>query len=369
MTERAGGVAVQTAHAGSGGGEGNRRRLTPPPRLRRPLAFVAALVIALAVMAVLFAVLGADPVKALRAMATGAFGTPYALNQTLQVASVLTMVAIAALIPFRAGVMNVGGEGQLAAGATAATVVVFTVGGGGGGLGVVLLAVAAAMIGAAVWAGLTGVLRAALGANEVIVGLMLNFLGALLAEWVIAGPWADTLAPQTRAFDEGTDLPQIPLLGGEFATALLVALAVSGLAWVLLDRSRFGFAVRVLGGNADAGLRAGISMRRMTVAVMLVGGAAAGLAASVQVFTVNHALIQNPAQGYGYTGIAVALLAGLRPRLVPLAAVLFAALTVGANSLPAVTGVSTSASLIVQGVFVICLIATGAITVRSRGAS
>ena len=341
-----------------------RRHLARPGTLRDVVAFAVAVAVAFGVTAAVFAILGADPWQAYGAIVSGAFGSSYSLNQTLHVTTALILTATAALLPFRAGVLNVGGDGQFAVGAVAATAGIFTVAPHSGGL-VVLLAVVAGAAAGGLWSGMVGYLRVRVGANEVIVGLMLNFVAALLADYVISGRWADRLAPQTRTFSSGSGVPSPNWLGGDFATGLLIAVAVVAGVWVLVERSRFGFLVRVVGSNADAGRRAGIAFPSVVVRVMLIGGALAGLGGALQAITVDHALIQNPAQGYGYTGIAVALLAGLRPGLVIPSALFFAALSVGANALPAVTGISTSAASIVQGVFVIGLIATGVVRVRS----
>ncbi len=332
--------------------------------LRDVVAFFGALLVAFALTAGLFAALGANPWDAFRAIATGAFGSSYSIRQTMYVATALGFTAIAALLPFRAGILNVGGDGQFALGAIASTAVIFSLGSAGAAV-MISLAVIGGAVAGALWSGLAGWLRVKAGANEVIVGLMLNFIAALLADYVISGKWADSLAPQTKNLPTTANFPSLPGVGGNYATGVLVAVVVILGIWLLIDRSRFGFKVRVVGSNPDAGRRAGIGFNRVVLAVMLIGGACAGLGGVIQVTSVDHALISNPAQSYGYTGIAVALLAGLRPILVIPAALFFAALSVGANSLPAVTGISTSASLIAQGIFVIGLLAAGVIRIKS----
>lgn len=328
--------------------------------VRRAGGLLLSLVVAIGLTSALIAVLGADPLLAFQAIWRGAFGSSYGLQQTLQVTSVLTLAGLAAAIPFRSGILNVGAEGQMTGGAIATTAVVL--GTPLSGWALVPVAILAAVLGGALWGLLVGLLKGYLGANEVINALMLNFVAILVADWVIAGRWADTIAPQTRRFPEALAIPG--WLGGDTNGSLVIALVLVGLGWLLLERSAYGFRLRLFGANADAAKRSGVDARRATASVMFVGGAAAGVAGFLQAATVNHALIQSPAQGYGYTGIAVALLATLRIQLVPVAALFFAALTVGANSLPAVTGVSTSAAVIVQAVFVLCLLGAGVIKVK-----
>lgn len=332
---------------------------------RRALGTVLALVISFGLTSALMLVLGANPLEAFNAIWQGAFGTEYAIGQTLQVTSVLVLAALAAALPFRAGILNVGAEGQMTAGAVVATAVIL--GTSLPGWLLVPAALVAGLVGGAVWGALVGGLKGYLGTNEVISALMLNFVAILVADYVIAGRWADDLAPQTRRFPDDSVLPSLPFVDNDYLSALLLALVLIGLGWLFLERSAYGFGLRLFGANPDAAKRAGLDGRRKTLAVMVIGGAVAGLAGVLQATTVNHALIQSPAQGYGYTAIAVALLATLRIQLIPLAALFFAALTVGANSLPAITGVSTSAATIVQSVFVICLLAAGVVKVKGAG--
>ena len=292
----------------------------------------------------------------------GTLGNPYSLAMTLTVTAVITLTAAAALIPFRAGFVNLGGEGQLVAGAIGATVVALTIG-DPGSVWVAILCVIVAVIAGALWAGIGSFLYERFGANEVISTLMLNFVAFTIAEWITSSVWPDKVAPQTRPFPDGTDFP----LFGKFGSApwaVLFAVIVWGLSWWLIQRTNFGFRIKATGESPMASLRVGYAPVRTRVISVLIGGASAGLAGAVLILVVNRALVQDISQSYGYVGIAAALLIGLRPALLPLGAIAFAMITVGGNTLAAVAKVSPAVSLVAVSVCVLLLLAT-----RSRRGS
>jgi simple sugar transport system permease protein len=292
----------------------------------------------------------------------GTLGNPYSLAITLTVTAVITLTAAAALIPFRAGFVNLGGEGQLVAGATGATVVALTIG-EPGSVWVAIVCVVVAMVAGALWAGIASFLYERFGANEVISTLMLNFVAFTVAEFFTSSIWPDKVAPQTISIPDATNFP----LFGKFGStpwAVLFAVIVWGLAWWLIQRTNFGFRIKATGESPMASLRFGYAPVRTRVISVFLGGAAAGLAGAVLILVVNRALVLDISQSYGYVGIAAALLIGLRPGLLPLGAIAFAMISVGGNTLAAVSKVSPTVSLVAVSVCVLLLLAT-----RSRRGS
>jgi len=313
-----------------------------------------ATLIAVGLTAIFLALLGADPVEALGGMVDGALGDRAALGQTLLATTPLVLTGLAAAVPLSARVFNVGAEGQLIAGAVAAAAAAFWLPQVQPGM-LVVLCMLAGIAGGGLWGLVPGVLKARTGANEVIVTLMLNFVAALLAAYVIAGPWSDPIAPQTRPLPAGVELPA--LIGGTAAkVGVLIAVAAAVLAFLILRRTRLGFAIRATGMNPSAARLGGFRIEHLTVVVLVLAGAFAGLAGAIEVVGNHQALVNGIASTYGFNGIAVALVARLLPLAIVPIAFLFAAVTVGANTLPATTGVSTAASLLVLAVFVLALL-------------
>jgi simple sugar transport system permease protein len=316
---------------------------------------LVAIVAALGVMSVFLLILGASVGDAFRGMVHGSLGDSAAIGQTLLVTVPLAFCGLAAAIPFSARVFNVGGDGQLTAGAVGATAVAFWAHGAAAPL-LVVLCMLGGMVAGGAWGLIAGAMKAVASANEVIVTLMLNFVAALLAGYVIRSSWADPIAPQTRNVPDGVTLPVI--LSNTVANlGVLIAIAAAGVGFVLLFRTRLGFGIRATGFNPPAARLSGFEVRRVTVMVLAIAGAFAGLGGAVEVVGNHHALVNNISSSYGFSGIAVALVARLNPLGVLPVAFLFAAITVGANTLPATTGVSTASSLIVLAAFVLALLA------------
>lgn len=328
------------------------------------LSVAAALIIALATTAIVLLVLGADPIVAFDGIVTGAFGSRQAITQTLLVTTPLALCALAAAVPFSARVINVGGDGQLLAGAVGATAVGFWLSGAPAGLLVVLGCAAGLACGAA-WALVAGALKALLNANEVIVTLMLNFIALLVVDAAISGAWADPIAPQTRPLPAGMELPTI-WSGSSLNLGIAIAVVAAVVAWVLMRRSALGFGIRVTGLNPSAARLRGYEIRRITLAVFAIGGAFAGLAGSIEVIGKHQALVGGISANFGFMGVALALVARLSPLWTLPVALLFAAVSSGSNTLQATVGVSTSASLVVLSSFVLALLALGVIR-TSRG--
>lgn len=299
--------------------------------------------------------LGANPLQAYRGILSGALGNTYNIGLTLMVATPLILTGLAAAVPFSARVWNIGGEGQLYAGAIASVLFALTF----THLAVPLLtilAMACGVLAGAAWGAVAGVLRVSAGANEVIVTLMLNFIALAVADYVITGPWAQNVSPQTRNIPNGVTLPII-WPHTTLDLGLVLAILTAGIVFVLMRRSPLGLAIRASGFNADAARLAGFNIGTITITAFAIGGACAGLAGAILVVGVNHALVPDISSNYGYVGIAVALIAGLRPLWVIPGGLLFAIITVGGSNLTATSGISTSVSLIVEAVFVILLLA------------
>lgn len=317
---------------------------------------------ALALISVIMLALGANPVSVISAIIVNGLGTPYYLSETLMVTAPLVLCGVAAAIPFSARLWNIGGTGQLLAGAVATVLVALTV--GSALPGAVLAAVAMfAGIGAGVaWAMIAGLMKVRLGSNEIIVTLMLNLVAAFVADYVITGPWAEGTATETRLIPAGSRFGSFWQQG--FNETILVAVAVALLAGGLLSYTRLGFGIRAAGRNLRASQLAGFSSGRLWLSAFGLGGAAAGLAGALLVVGVHSALLPGMNEQYGYDGIAIALVAGLRPALIVPAAFVFAVVQVGGIGLSSI-GVSTSITYVIEAVLIISLLLFRVIRVRT----
>lgn len=318
------------------------------------MRLLLSILIALGITALVLAVLGADPVTAFRGMVRGSFGSEAAFSQTLVVTVPLVFAGLAAAIPLSAKVFNIGGEGQIIAGATGAVVIAFALSALPAGLLVVLSIVAGAISGA-LWGVIAGALKVRFSANEVIVTLMLNFVAIQVANVVMQSGWADPIAPQTKPLPQGVDLPLIGI-GPSANIGIILAIVAVVAAAVLMQRTALGFGILATGFSASASRLRGYRIGLITILVFAIGGAFAGLGGGIEAVGKHQALVTNISANYGFTGIAVALVARLMPIWILPSALFFAAITVGASTLPATVQISTSASFIVLAVFVLTLL-------------
>ena len=277
---------------------------------------------------------GESVLAALRLMASGAFGTTFALSETLSRAIPLMLTGLAAAIAFRARFFNIGAEGQLYVGALAATAL------GTGVLELPAWLLVPTLFAAGAAAGALALvpswfLKTRLGVDEVVTTLLLNFVILLLVGYALEGPMKDPMAmgwPQSAPIVDAGLLP--PLIARtRLHAGLGVALAAAVLLWLLIRYGAFGFRVRALGLNPDAARHAGVHPSRTLLGVALLSGALAGMAGVSEVAGLKGYLTLDLSPGFGYTGIAVAMLADLHPLGIVVSAVFLAAVTVGADSM------------------------------------
>jgi len=313
-------------------GELSRARL-----LAAPFVAIAA-TLALASLFVAWA--GAPLLPTYAAIFDGAFGSRFAWTETLTRATPLILTGLAVAVAFRARLFNIGAEGQLYAGALAAV----AVGSIDGPAALVFPAMlAAAMVAGAVLLLVPALLRTRLGVDEVVTTLLLNFIVLLFVSMMLDGPMKDPAAlgwPQSVTLPDGVTLDKL-VPRTRVHTGLLIALALAAALAALLRFSTFGFAVRAAGANARAAAFAGVPVGRTLAAVALLSGALAGLAGAIEVAGRTGYVTLDMSPGYGYTGIVIAMLAGLRPLGVVLAAVFVAGVLVGADSMSRTVAVPT----------------------------
>ena len=324
---------------------------------------VGAVAVTLAISSLLVAWAGAPVGRAYALLLEGGFGSRFALTETLTRATPLILTGLAAAVAFRARLYNIGGEGQLYAGALAAV----AVGGLHGGSGFdaspwllfPLMMVAAALAGALLLLG-PALMKSRLGVDEVVTTLLLNFIVLLLvsghARRPDEGPDGDGLAAERGVAGRlqlgKLDRAQPRAHGAAVGAGVAVAL------WALLKFTTTGFEIRAVGANARAAAFAGMPVGWVRVKVALLSGALAGLAGAIEVAGRTGYVTLDMSPGYGYTGIVIAMLAVLNPLGVVAAAVFVAGILVGADSMSRAVAVPTYIADVIVAALIAMLVAT-----------
>jgi simple sugar transport system permease protein len=337
---------------------------TTSSHLALVLAPIGAVAFTLLISALLVLWAGAPVGQTYSLLLQGGFGSVFAFSETLTRAIPLMLTGLAATVAFKSRLFNIGAEGQLYMGALAAV----AVGGLHDGTGLalhpaalfVLMMLAAALAGALLLLG-PALLKARLGVDEVVTTLLLNFIVLLLVSLMLDGPMKDPTAmgwPQSVALMPELELSKL-IMQTRVHTGLLWAGALSVGLWALMKYTVLGFDIRAVGANARAAAFAGVSVTRTVVLVAMLSGALAGLAGAIEVAGRTSYLTLDMSPGYGYTGIVIAMLAGLHPLGVMAASVFVAGVLVGADSMSRAVGVPTFiADVIVATSLISVLVAT-----------
>ncbi|MBC7789643.1 MAG: ABC transporter permease [Anaerolineae bacterium] len=325
--------------------------------VRLPVVLVTLTVsgVALLLFAGLLELAGYDALAALRALWTGSFGSWHALSSaTLVRATPLILTGLAVALAFKAGVWNIGADGQLVMGAAAAAAAALALGDTLGRLALPAALLAGVLAGT-LWAGIAAILRRKAGVLEVISTIMLNFLALYAVSYLVRGPLQEPLGiyPQTPSILKVARLPTL-IPGARTSWGLVLAIACALTLWWWITRTASGFRVRVTGANPDAArVAARIDVGRVTMRILFASGAIAGLAGAIEVTGVTFALYENISPGYGYTAIAVALLARLSFPAVIASGLFFAALESGGLAMQRDAGVPSVVVSVIEGAVIL----------------
>jgi ABC-type uncharacterized transport system permease subunit len=338
---------------------------TSSPALRRfvgdtvgALAFpLIAIVISFLIGAVIMLATGNNPLTAFGALFRGAFGDPLAIGRTLLTATPLIFTGLAVAVAFRAGLFNIGGEGQFFIGAITAAWLGVSL----GSLGVVGMALA--LLGCAVtgflWGAIPGFLKAYFGAHEVITTIMLNFVAILLATYLALNPLrSEGLVPGTATIDPGARIPFIGVGLGRANYGLFLALLAAVVVYLLLWRTKRGFEIRAVGLSPGAASYAGMRIGLNTVLALAIGGSLAALGGGEEVLGVYGKMSIPFVYNVGFNGIGVALLGRNHPVGVVLGAILFGGLAAGAQEMQFTTDVPLQLADVLLAVILLLVTAT-----------
>ena len=332
-------------------------------RLRIVRDLAVALIVVFGVGSIAMLLAHVSPIDGFSALFDGAFGTTSEFAETLVSATALLFPALGIALAFRAGLFNIGAEGQLVLGGLAAGVAgVFVPGPPIVSIVVTLLAGA---IAGGVWGGIAGFLKARFGANEVIATLMLNVIAALVATYAVDGPlhFATANEGETPLLAHTAWLPTI-VPDTRLTISIVIALALAFALRFVFNRTVFGFELRAAGEAPEAARRSGVDLSRIALLAMTFSGAIAGLGGATLVTGVLHRFNTGLIPGYGFVAIAVALVGNLEPIWIAVAAFAFGILQNGALSMQAEANVPRDIVNVVEGLVIIAL--AGRLFVASR---
>jgi ABC-type uncharacterized transport system permease subunit len=336
------------------------------PALRIALLATAA---GFLVLAAGLALGGYDPLLALGALWRGAFGSWYALTSATLVRAVpLIILGLGIALAFRAGVFNIGAEGQLYAGAIAATWVGLQVASWPAAAAIGAVWIAGALAGL-LWIAVPVLLKLRFGVLEVISTLLLNFVAESMVSYAVTGPLqeAKRIYPQSDPIALSARLPALP--GTRLHAGILLAGLLAVALWYLFRRTLWGFRLRAVGlGPRAAELSGRMPAGRIVAMALLWSGAFAGLGGAVEISGVTYALFQNLSPGFGFTAIAVALLARLHPLGVVLTGLLFGALEAGAQGMQREAGIPAVAVQVTEAAVILVIVLAEVLSRRRAGA-
>ncbi|MCA0399846.1 MAG: ABC transporter permease [Proteobacteria bacterium] len=305
------------------------------PLINVTLAFLVSGLVVLAI--------GESPLEATAIMLRGALGFGEGIGFTLYYTTNFIFAGLAVAVAFHAGLFNIGGEGQAMIGGVGAAMAALLLGTMPSIVALPAAILASALFGAA-WGAIPGWLQARRGSHVVITTIMFNFIASALLVYLLVDVFRPPglMEPSSRVFDAGAKLPFMAQAAAWFGLRMpksplnlsfIVALVACLFVWLLIYRSRLGYAFRVVGANPVAARYAGISPERMTIYAMAISGALAGMMAINEILGVQHRLIVGFTSGYGFVGIAVALMGRAHPGGIILAALLFGVLYQGGTEL------------------------------------
>nr|WP_326185005.1 ABC transporter permease [uncultured Oscillibacter sp.] len=320
---------------------------------------VLSILLAFLIGAIIMLALGSNPLTAMGALFKGAFGTTASIGTTLNKSIPLIFTALCACFAYKCGVYNLGGEGQFLMGATVGFCVVYCT--GLTGLPGILLTMVAGAVAGGVWGMIPGILKITRGLNEMIISIMLNyvatlFMGVIYTSWI-----RDANMPQTPAVDDSLMLSRV-IPSMRFTWSFVIALAVGLILYYFLYWTSSGFKLRAVGLNMTASRFNGFPVNRYILMSFIISGAIAGLGGASDLLGTQYRLINGYGSGYGFDGVAMALIGQLHPIATIVVAIFFAALRVGSTSMQVATGVPTSVSDIIQALVIVFSVAGMALT-------
>lgn len=311
------------------------------------------LVLALVASGVVFVVLGYNPVKAYGLIVSSTFQSARSISNVLSNSVPLILAGLAVSIAGKAGVLNLGVEGQLYIGAMAGTLCALFLPINNKMI-MIPVVLCVSMAGGMLWGGVVGGLKSKFGTNEVVVAIMLNYIAELFTTYLVAVPLKaeNTSVNQTDMIPETTRFLRI-FPSTQITLTLLIAVIACFFVWALFKYTAAGYKMRCVGANPSSAFAGGIKCGRYMLLAMCLSGAIAGLAGTTEVMGRYYRFTESFSNDIGFTGVAIAALAGYHPFATAVVAILFSILNTGALTLGREMGISSNMSLVIQGIIVL----------------
>ena len=313
---------------------------------------IVSMLLALIVGAIIIACLGKSPIEGYAAMIQGSLGDMSKIGKTLERACPLIFTSLTAVFAYKCGVFNLGGEGQFIMGGCAAAYTVITF--GLTGVPALLVALVMGIIVGGLWGLLPGILKITRGLNEMITTIMFNYIALYFMEFLYKNVYSDEGLPQTPAMPKSAHLIDI----GPAHAGVLVAIVLGVFLWYVIFRTSFGFKIRAVGLSPTASRVNGFPVRVLVLAAFVISGAVAGLGGAVELFgKTPFRLADGFGSGFGFDGVAIALIAQLNPVASIIVAIVFGMLSTGGTMMQSVIGVPTAIVDIIRGLIIIFAVA------------
>lgn len=313
---------------------------------------IVSVLLALIAGAIIIACMGKSPIEGYGAMISGALGDAGKLGKTLERACPLIFTSLAAVFAYKCGVFNLGGEGQFIMGACATATVILGL--GLDGFPALLLGLLAGIIVGGIWALLPGIMKITRGLNEMITTIMLNYVALYFMEYIFKNVFSDQGLPKTLAMPKASHLMDV----GTAHAGVIIAIALGVILWYVIFRMSFGFKIRAVGMSPTASKVNGFPVRFLMLAAFVISGAIAGLGGAAELLgKTPFRLADGFGSGFGFDGVAIALIAQLNPIASILVALLFGILSTGGTMMQSVIGVPTAIVDIIRGLIIIFAVA------------
>ena len=313
---------------------------------------IISVILALLVGAIIIACLGKNPIQGYGAMLQGSLGDAGKIGKTLERACPLIFTGLAAVFAYKCGVFNLGGEGQFIMGGCATATVVLGLN-LTGPMGLLLGIIAGIVVGG-IWALIPGIMKITRGLNELITTIMLNYVALYFMEYIFKNVFSDQGLPKTLAMPKSTHLIDV----GSAHVGVIIAILLGIFLWYVIFRTSFGFKIRAVGMSPTASKVNGFPVRALVLLAFVISGAIAGMGGAVELLgKTPFRLADGFGSGFGFDGVAIALIAQLNPIAAIVVALLFGILSTGGTMMQSVIGVPTAIVDIVRGLIIIFAIA------------
>ncbi|HNR79339.1 MAG TPA: ABC transporter permease [Mesotoga infera] len=325
---------------------------------------IVSVIIALLIASIVIIIIGKNPLTAYRIMLEGAFGGAEQLANTIIKMTPLILTGLAVGFGFRAGVFNIGAEGQMTIGALMGAIVAMNIGGVPSVIAIPL-SIIVGMLAGAFWASIAGFLKAFTGAHEVISTIMLNWIAANFASFMVTGPLAvGSGTPKSPEIGEAAKLPVVlKVQATELSIGIFIAVIVAVVMYVFIEKTTTGYELKGVGFNPYAAEYGGISIRKSIIMTMAISGALAGMAGIVDLLGVPpHRFVGELTGGRGFDGITIALIGRNNPIGIIFAALLIAALRTGSNAMQIRAQIPNDIVSIIQGIVIFLVAAERIVT-------